>query len=335
MATNKNATIRYQALNQCFQNIGRKYYIEDLIDKCNEALSDLDPGSSGVKRRQIFDDMKFMKDSRGFNAPIESYREGKRTYYRYDDPSFSINNQPLNEQEAQRLKESLLALSRFKGLPQFEWIEEMTIRLEQSFSLSSEKQVMSFEDNPFLLGREHLPTLFNAIANEKVLKITYQPFKHDDPTINEIHPYYIKQYNNRWFLFGLDSGLGKVANMAIDRVIKIDDINHKYIHNTTINFDEYFDDIIGVTMPEDQKPEKILIKIDHSTWPYVKTKPLHGSQKTKEVNEEFTTIQIEVIPNYELESMILSYGEKMEVLQPEHLRLKIAERLKTALNLYW
>ena len=134
-------------------------------------------------------------------------------------------------------------------------------------------------------------------------------------------------------MFGLDSGLGKIANMAIDRVITIDEIHQKYIP-TNLNFDDYFDDVVGVSVPEDQKPEKILIKIDHSTWPYVKTKPLHGSQKPKEVNEVFTTIQIEVIPNYELESMILSYGEKMEVLQPEQLRLKIAGRLKEALDVY-
>ena len=62
MATNKNATIRYQALDRCFRNPGRKYYIDDLIEVCNDALLDIDPDSSGIKRRQIYDDIKFMQE---------------------------------------------------------------------------------------------------------------------------------------------------------------------------------------------------------------------------------------------------------------------------------
>lgn len=75
MATNKNATIRYQVLDRCFRNPGRRYYMEDLVDACNEAH--IDPDSSGVKRRQVFDDITFMRDSRGFSAPIESFKDGK------------------------------------------------------------------------------------------------------------------------------------------------------------------------------------------------------------------------------------------------------------------
>ena len=65
MATNKNATIRYQTLNRCFRNPGRKYYMEDLVDACNDSLLDIDPSSTGIKKRQIFDDIKFMRDSQG------------------------------------------------------------------------------------------------------------------------------------------------------------------------------------------------------------------------------------------------------------------------------
>ena len=70
------------------------------MEACNDALLDIDPYSSGVKRRQIYDDIKFMQDSRGFDAPIESFKDGRNAYYRYTDSNFSINNQPLNEQEA-------------------------------------------------------------------------------------------------------------------------------------------------------------------------------------------------------------------------------------------
>lgn len=173
MATNKNATIRYQALNRCLRNPGRSYAIVDLIEACNDALIEIDPASSGVKRRQIYEDIKFMRDSLGFNAPIEARKDGRSAYYRYSDINFSINSQPLNEKEAQQLKESLLTLSRFKGMPQFEWVEEIKARLEQSFNLKTEEKVLSFKENPYLTGCEYIGDLYNAIVNHKTLLIEW------------------------------------------------------------------------------------------------------------------------------------------------------------------
>ena len=335
MATNKNAIIRYQVLDKCFRNPGRKYYMIDLIDACNDALFDLDPSSSGVKRRQIFDDIKFMKDSRGYNAPIESYKDGKKAFYRYEDTNFSINNQPLNEQEAQQLKESLLTISRFKGMPQFEWLEELKARLDQSFNLSTDENIMSFEENPFLTGREHINTLYNAIVNKQTLIIEYHPFKSDSDISFNLHPYHLKQYNNRWFLFGLNEKDKKITNVALDRIKLIKDSKTHYIINESIDFSEFFDDIIGVTIPENKDTNKILLKIDIDLWPYIKTKPLHGSQKIKEENERFAIIQLELLFNYELESLILSYGEKVEIVEPKGLQEAISTRIESMYKRYF
>ena len=244
MSTNKNATIRYQALDRCFRNPVRKYYMDDLIEACNDSLLDIDPNSSGVKRRQIYEDIKFMQDSKGFDAPIESFKDGKKAFYRYTDLNFSINSQPLNEQEAQQLKESLLTLSRFKGMPQFEWVEEMKARLEQTFHLKTEDNIISFEENPYLTGREYIGDFYNAIVNKKVLTINYKPFKADKELIFEIHPYHVKQYNNRWFLFGLNNEYGNITNIALDRILEINESKTKYIPNSKIDFSEYFDDVI-------------------------------------------------------------------------------------------
>jgi hypothetical protein len=61
MATNKNAVLRYNTLDKCFGNFGRKYYFDDLVDEVNRALLDFDPGSTGLKTRQLRDDIRFMK----------------------------------------------------------------------------------------------------------------------------------------------------------------------------------------------------------------------------------------------------------------------------------
>jgi predicted DNA-binding transcriptional regulator YafY len=327
VSTNKNATIRYQALNRCFRNPGRKYYIEDLIEACNDALLDINPESSGVKRRQIYEDIKFMQDSKGFDAPIESYKDGRKAFYRYTDFSFSINNQPLNEQEAQQLKESLLTLSRFKGMPQFDWMEELTARLEQTFSLKTDDNILSFEENPFLTGREYIGDIYNAIISKKVLLITYKPFKTGRELLFEIHPYHLKQYNNRWFLFGLNNEYRNITNIALDRIQEINESKTKYIRNIKIDFSEYFDDVIGVSVDDAQETQKVVLKADDDLLPYITSKPVHGSQKIKK-DEKGTRIELELQLNYELESTIFSFGEKIEVLEPEALRIAIANRIK-------
>ena len=327
MSTNKNATIRYQALNRCFRNPGRKYYIDDLIEACNEAMLDIDPISSGIKRRQIYDDIKFMQDSKGFDAPIESFKDGRKAYYRYSDTSFSINNQPLNEQEAQQLKEALLTLSRFMGMPQFDWVEEIKARLEQSFNLKTEENILSFEENPFLTGREYIGELYNAIINKQVLIIKYKPFKSNEAIEYILHPYHLKQYNNRWFLWGLNNEYGNLTNIALDRIQSFKTSKTTYKQNNEIDFNEYFDDVIGVSINPSEKPQKILLKVDSDLFPYIKTKPLHGSQKVKGYETDFTIIELNLQLNYELEAMILSYGEKLEVLEPKDLKDKIIERI--------
>lgn len=334
MSTNKNATIRYQTLDRCFRNPGRNYYIEDLIDACNDALKDLDPNSSGIKRRQIFDDIKFMRDSKGFNAPIDTFRDGKRAFYRYSDLSFSINNQPLNEKEAQQLREAIITLSRFKGLPQFDWIEELKVRLEQTFKLKSADNIISFDDNEFLKGRELIGDLYNAIINQQTLSVCYKPFKSEENILFEIHPYHLKQFNNRWFLWGITEPNNQLINLSLDRIVSFSNSRIEYKPNISINFTELFEDIIGVSIPSDQVPQKILLKVEASLWPYIETKPLHGSQKLKEKGSEYSLIELSLILNYELEALIFSFGERLEVLEPLQLRENLRNRLSSLLDKY-
>ena len=198
MALNKNAFIRYQALDRCFRNPGRRYDILALLEECNEALFEFDPKAEGIKKRQLYDDIRFMLSEQGWSIPLEKYKEGRTVYYRYEDLAYSINNQPINQMEASHLKSAVQILSRFKGMPQLEWIEELLPKLDQTFSLSkNSEKVMSFDNNEYLKGIEHLSSLFNAITYKKTLVISYKSFKRDEPIQMVFFPYHLKQYNKR------------------------------------------------------------------------------------------------------------------------------------------
>lgn len=328
MSTNKHAIIRYQTLDKCFRNPGRKYYMEDLVEACNKAIYEYTGTDIGIKRRQIFEDIKFMESPQGWNIDLEHIRDAHKVYYRYADMSKSINNQPLNETEENQLKEALLTLSRFKGLPQFEWIDEITARLDSGLGLShSTKKIIEFDQNSYLKGLEHITPVYNAILYQKTINIEYKSFKQDASQTIVFHPYFLKQYNNRWYVFGKNDASGFIINLALDRVTTVSDNRKKYIPNKEIDFNEYFEDIIGVTIDNVAKVEKVILKVSNNLFPYIQTKPIHGSQKIKEYGSTHRIVTLDLIPNYELESLILSYGEGVEVVQPKSLRSKIKKRV--------
>jgi len=335
MATNKNALIRYKVLDNCFRNPGRKYFIDDLIAECEGILLEIDPESNGISRRQIFEDIAFMESKEGWSIELDKLRDGKKVYYRYADMSYSINNMPLNEVEINQLKAAVDILSQFKGMPQFEWVNELVPKLQQG--ISSDKvssTIIEFDSNQYLKGIEHLGPLHNAIFYKKVLTITYQPFENDAPFEIIIHPYFLKQYNNRWFLFGYYSEIERFDwNLAIDRIVSIKEIKETYRINNQIDWMDYFEDIIGVTKPNGKEPEKVVLHFIGRTGKYIETKPLHGSQKPKWINETTLEVTLDIIINYELERLILSYADSVKVIHPIALTSLIKNRLEMALKL--
>lgn len=333
MATNKHAMIRYQALDRCFSNWARNFYIEDLIEACNKALFDYTGDEkSSIQRRQIFNDISFMESAAGWEIPLERIVDGKRKYYRYSDKNFTINNQPLSKAELDQLKEATYTLARFKGVPSFEWVEEIISKLEDKFQLvGNSASVIDFEQNIYLKGLEYLSPLFNSIVNKQCLRVTYRNFKGED-FVWDIHPYYIKQYNTRWFLLALNEKYQSITNIPLDRIEDCVPIGLKY-KPTDIDFNEYFDDVIGVTIPRDNSVEKIKLKFSSHRFSYITSKPLHGSMKF--IDKDNCIVSIDVIPNNELISLILSFGSDVEVLEPISLREEIVKVVMESYKKYF
>lgn len=334
MATNKNAVLRYNVLDKCFSNFQRRYYFGDLIDAVNNAIWNFDPKLEGIKTRQLRDDIRFMKSEDGYNAPIEAIRDGKKAYYRYDSEDFSINNRPLNHTEAEQLKRAISVLQRVAGAPELEWVNEIGPMLTTQFGLSeTKKKVMSYESNIDYSGYDKILPLFNAIENNRVLKIVYHPFG-KEPFELIFHPYYLKQYNNRWFVFGLNEKIGiPTWNLALDRIESIEETSEKY-RSTDIDWEDHFYDIIGVTKPEKGVIEEVQLLFTVEQANYIKTKPLHASQKANFVESGELLVKINVIPNYELEMLLMAFGEKVKVVSPDALKSRIKQRITFAVNNY-
>ena len=332
MAKNKHQAVRIRVLDQCFRNHNRQYTIDDLVDACSDAIGDIYGGSISV--RTIRDDIKFMRDSQGYNAPIVAKEwDGKKCIYFYSDPHFSVFKTELNQDEIDKLKATIQILGRFKGLPQFEWMEELLTGLEDKFTTrGNDNCVIGFEQNVDYIAVDYLSELFGAIINKQVLKIHYRTFKGIDYYWT-LHPYYIKQYNSRWFLFGRDNdNQSSILNVPLDRIVDCITTNITYIKNDLVDFEDYFDDIIGVTKYPEQSECRIMLKFDAERFPYILSKPIHGSMKI--VDKKNCIIELNLKPNKELEALIFSFGNQVEVLEPQWLRKQIKEKIEDLMVKY-
>lgn len=336
MSVNKNALLRYRTLDKCFRNPHRNYSIMNLVEACNEALRENVSADSSISKEMVYRDITFMQSDAGGGAPIIKKKEGKYVYYLYEDRNFSIDNRPLNEAEENQLTETLSTLSRFKGMVNFEWVNEIITRLESDFKIKNKgDKVIEFEQNPYLEGLGYISDLYHAIIYKKVVKLTYRSFKQKSEVKYVFHPYYLKQYNSRWYTLGQANDYPTLSNFSLDRIIGIEELKSETYRNISneIILEDYFQDVVGVTIPEDKVLEKVLLKIDPKLIPYVKSKPIHESQTKLIFNPDGTaTTKLNVIINYELITQLFAFGNELRVEEPQHLREKLVERAKQLLE---
>ncbi|MFZ4861166.1 helix-turn-helix transcriptional regulator [Sphingobacterium sp. Mn56C] len=308
--------------------------MNDLIQYVSHAIQEYTGKETSISRRQIFKDIDFMRDTIGFNAPIIDIKEGKKAFYRYDDPTYSITLQQINPIEAELLKNALEVLKRFKGIAPFDFIAELSLKLKKTFQLEDLAHIIFFDHNEYLKNIDSLGQLLKATQDKDVLTITYQSFNQNKEDIFVFHPYFLKQYNKRWFLFGQREDFETWTNLALDRIMEFTkSYKHDYKANTQ-DPEAYFEDIIGVSKPIGAVCQFVKIKVNKSLWTYIESKPLHPSQKVINKADSYTTIQLDIIPNYEFYAQILGLGAAIEVLEPKQVRDAVREKIEESLKLY-
>ncbi|MDR6919319.1 MULTISPECIES: YafY family protein [Chryseobacterium] len=330
MSSNKNALIRYKTLDKCLKNKYRKYTLEDLIDECSEALFEFEGKESYVSRRTVQLDLQNMRSEKfGYEAPIEVY---ERKYYRYSDPEYSIHNISVNESDLKAMNNAIQILKQFKDFSMFKEMNGVIQKLEDSIHSTSQKSIIHLDKNEQLKGLEHIDILYESIANKKVLNILYRSFTAKESSSYLVHPQLLKEFNNRWFLICIHKG--KIYNLALDRMEKITPEEDLPYIDKDLDGDEYFKDIVGVTVSEGMAPKNVIFFVDSSNSPYIKTKPLHKSQEIISETEEGTLFKICVQINFELERLLLGFGESLIVHKPRKLRLRMEEKFKAGYGNY-
>lgn len=336
MPKSKNAEQRYRVLDKCFSDFRKKYTFADLLESVNEKLYDVYGSSVTIKTRQLRDDISNIRKLLPQDVYLDSLpSSGKECYYRYSEKDFSLYTNQLSDAEIQNLRSTIEMLGRFRDAQSNAWLEEVISNLEVKFGVKANAEmVVSFQQNEQLKGLQYLSTLIDATVNKQTLEIEYISASGNKHT-HILHPYYVKQYNNRWFLYGLDDNEERIKNLAFDRMQHVNTVNIPFRKNTFVDFNTYFDNVLGVTVPYNVNEAVITIqlKFTPNRFEYVKTKPLHKSQTI--VSEENGIISITVCPTRELEQQLFSFGPDVEILSPAGFRDDFAKKIAENVKLYF
>lgn len=333
MPLNKEALIRYRVINRCLVDF--KYVSKARLTRaCEEAL-DIAP----IGERTIDQDIHDMRHDRGlgFYAPINFSREHNGYYY--GDPSYSIDSIPLNEEELEALSFASTMLEQYRHIDLFSTFTGAVQKIVEAVNIrrmlksESSYSFVQFESVPEMKGNELLKPVIEAIRDRTVLEILHQRFDSDKAYRHIVHPYLLKEYRNRWYLIGLNDDLQEIRTYGLDRILEIKEVHQVEFRETGFNPERYFRSAIGIIAPETD-PQRIVLRFTREQGMYVITQPIHESQEIVEEDEEQITISLFIIPTYELISMILGWGENVEVMEPESLRERVKERVKAMKKVY-
>lgn len=182
-------------------------------------------------------------------------------------------------------------------------------------------------------GTEHFYGLLHAIKNNLFITFTYHKFWHDRPSVRNVAPYALKEFKGRWYVIAKDEKDQRIKTFGLDRIQDLEITKKRFMPD---NFDtaELFKNCFGIINPVGAKAQEIILSFEPEQGKYVKSFPLHASQKILIDNEKELHISIAVQVTYDLIMELLSYGHRVEVLSPDSLKLDLVKHYKKSLSYY-
>jgi predicted DNA-binding transcriptional regulator YafY len=323
----KNALIRYRIIDRCIRNKYKSYPSkQELREACEENLFGTNYGEhicDSTIEKDLFN-MRMDHD-----APIK-YSKKHNGYY-YEDPSYSINDIPLTEDDLESIQFAVNTLQQFREVDMFKQFGQAIdkivdrVAIESKQSLNSENPIVQFETAYSSGGNEFLPPLYEAIISKNKVIFNYKSFKSTDFKERIVSPLLLKEYRNRWYLISFDESKNDIITFALERMLNLESIKENSIIPSSFNPKEYFEYSTGITAYKGE-PELIEIKADSISAKYILSQPFHHSQKLISEYNEYSIFQLKVFISEELIRSFLSFGGEIEVLSPANLRSMVKQR---------
>ena len=341
MPVSKDALRRYRIIDRILADPNHDYTTHEIRNYVNRECA----GDKKVELRMIQKDIKALEEEFGKKMVRNA---GRRGTVKYEDQSEPLFYQELTPEEEEMLREVLRSLGQFEGLDNFTWLDLLKKKLEMSVQISSLPYISFSRNEGLQVPATLLGRLFMAISRKTVIEIVYEPFGKSAFKI-KVHPYQLKQYNDRWFLLcsPVESSSDTILNLALDRMMAdftyVDDVPYA---ECAVDLKARFDEIIGVTLIQENEVEDIYFAVDDRSLDYIRTKWIHHTQfefDQKAQNDfrrkypslkDKTFFSIECRENHELYARFASYMGNVTLVEPSYMREKLKAYLEIAVDNY-
>lgn len=296
--------------------------------------------------RKDLDKFKSTLEKEGIRDMLECSRaedDHRKLSYRYKKPGFSVMPYLTGGMTDGEYRSLISAINKLKSMLQNDkTFEEIRFAIQSRVEADYDKGpvLVDYEDNRKLTGREYRPLFYKAMKEKRALQVDYKTFKGKTMRF-EFHPYLLKQYNERWFAFGLrvDNNY-PYTSVPLDRLINTPKIIGDYYEERPDDYLDFFNNIIGVSKEKKATSldvRHVYIRItDEEAWGRITTKPLPTQKEVCQFDKTrgYGEICLNVIPNPELYSKILSWGKGVVVISPSKVRASIKSMLQSISSQY-
>jgi predicted DNA-binding transcriptional regulator YafY len=348
---NKNQLVRYLIIDELLRNRQKRYPSKrELIHTIQE------------RTEQEYSDSSLEKDLRAmrehFKAPIEFHNLRRGYFYGYKEHT---NSDLMIYEEDERYKFMVISMSQkdlaainlaesilegFKDTGIFQEFSGAIDKVLDAVEISKQlginedskirKSVVQMDTPVYVKGREFLAEIVRAIREQKQVQFDYQKFDQIEENQRILHPYLLKEYKGRWYLVGYDEHKKRLSTFGLDRMSRLYLIDKQALSSEITGFQpqSYYQNCLGIYRDVEKQPEEIILSFSPFRANYIKTQPIHSTQKELlDIPTEYR-ISLQLLINQELIMEILSYGNEVKVIAPQHLAQNIAENLQKTLELY-
>lgn len=239
-----------------------------------------------------------------FNVDIQ-YNFSDKVYYIADDEQQDINNRMLEA---------------------FDMFNLLNIAEDLSPYIYLEKRRPQ--------GTEHLYGLIHAIKNRLLIRFTYQKFWEDEVTHRTAEPYALKEFKGRWYVLANDRKDNTIKTFGLDRISQLEISRELFKYPENFNINEYFKYCFGIITSPDTEPEEIVLSFEPVQGKYIKSFPLHETQKVIVDNKEELQIKLKLHITHDFIMELLSFGDTVKILKQESMKSEIIAIYQNALNQY-
>jgi len=237
-----------------------------------------------------------------------------------------------------------------------DWLEKDRVKdwLLSSFAVNTMlqdsrglRERVVYEEIPS--GNLHLLPVLKAMRDNNVLHLEYQDYFDAEPRMVILHAYLVRAFKRRWYVLGKMvnspegeepaelTSQGDIRRYALDRIVYLELTNEKFAMPSQFDASSYFDDAFGIIVePGEYDVETIKLKaydINHRR-EYLRSLPLHKSQKETEKAQDYSVFELQLAPTYDFIQELLSMGGEVEVLSPDYVRQEMKRRVSEMYSRY-